>query len=104
MPRPSKPDAYSHDLFGQPIPAPAAFRKDGAPRKIGYADRPGSGPKKQRCGTCLHPQRILHEGVVSFKCELMTHVWDHSANTDIQLRAPACSRWVRKPFAFPKIQ
>ena len=98
MPWPPRPDPYAHDLFGQPIPPAYALRKEGGARKIGYADRPGSGPKKQRCGNCLHAQRILHHGQLSFKCELMNHRWDYTPATDINLRAPACSHWHRRPY------
>lgn len=86
------------DLFGEPIAAVPAVRKDGKLRKIGYAARPGTGPKKQRCGTCLHAHRVTHHGQFTHKCELMTHVWEHTAPSDINLRAPACSRWARKPY------
>lgn len=86
------------DLFGEPIPLPILFRKDGGRRKIGYAARPGSGPKKQRCNTCKHLSRVLSQGFRSHKCELMTHVWSYDPITDIKPNAPACSEWVRRPF------
>ena len=99
MPRPSKPDAYSRDLFGEPIPDPSAFRKDGALRRIGYADRPGTGPAKQRCGTCVYAQRCVAGGRISHKCELKAAIWNYSTLTDISLRAPACSKWERRPYS-----
>lgn len=99
MRQPSKADPYSRDLLGQPIPPPAYFRNDGALRRIGYADRPGTGPKGQRCGTCIHAHLCVHLGAASHKCELMTAVWNYSTATDINIRAPACSHWQRKPFS-----
>jgi hypothetical protein len=98
MPRPSSPDAYTHDLLGDPIPPPTHFRKDGVRRKIGYADRPGTGPKGERCGTCLHLQRCVHLGNTTHKCEIMAAIWNYSTDTDVHLQAPACSHWVRRPF------
>lgn len=85
------------DLFGEQVPAVPA-RKDGKPRKIGYAARPGSGPRGQRCGTCKFAQRVVHRGEFTHKGELMTFVWQHNAASDISLRAPACSKWERRPY------
>ena len=85
------------DLLGHPIPPPVVFRKDGRRRKIGYAARPGTGPKKQRCGTCAHASSVVHHGATTHKCELKAHAWTHGAETDINLRAPACEEWQRKP-------
>lgn len=86
------------DLFGQPLPSPTTLRKDGGRRKIGYAARPGTGPRSQRCSTCSHFQRVVHQGEHAAKCERMTHVWDHDSATDIKPNAPACSEWDRKPW------
>lgn len=90
--------APEKDLFGQPMPAPAMIRKDGGRRKVGYAARPGSGPKGHRCATCRHAERVTSKGVASIKCALMAHAWTHGAETDISLRAPACRQWERKVF------
>lgn len=87
----------ARDLLGEPIPAVPA-RKDGKMRKIGYADKLATGPKGQRCGTCIHAERVVHRGEFSHKCKLMTHVWAHTAASDISLRAPACSKWSRRPY------
>lgn len=86
------------DLFGEPIPATRAARPARKVRKIGYADKPATGPKGQRCGNCIHAERVVHRAEFTHKCQLMTHVWDHTAATDIHLQAPACSKWVRKPY------
>lgn len=85
------------DLFGEQVPAVPA-RKDGKSRKIGYAARPGSGPKGQRCGNCQFAQRVVHRGQFTHKCELMTFVWRHGSASDIHLQAPACLKWARKPY------
>jgi hypothetical protein len=86
------------DLLGQPLPPPETIRKDGRRRKIGYAARPGTGPRRQRCGTCKFASRVVHHDEVTHKCELKAHLWRHDATTDINLRAPACSEWSAKPF------
>lgn len=86
------------DLFGQPIKTHAPVTRDRSVRKIGYAARLATGPKKQRCGTCIHATRVVHRGNATQKCELMAHVWTHGVETDISLRAPACKKWERKPF------
>lgn len=85
------------DLFGNLIKphAPAANR---GVRKVGYAARLATGPKGQRCGTCLHASRVVHKGVLTHKCALMAHAWTHSEATDINLRAPACKKWDRKSY------
>jgi len=90
------------DLFGDPLPVPTVLRKDGGRRKIGYAARPGSGPRSQRCSTCKHCMRVLHKGAHSFKCERMTHVWTHRTETDVKPNAPACQEWERKALPRPK--
>lgn len=81
------------DLFGEVIPV----RAPDARRKISYAARPGTGPKGQRCNTCVHGQRVLSRGVRSWKCELRAAVWDQFGS-DIKPGAPACREWQRKPF------
>lgn len=83
------------DLFGTPL-APA--RKDGAPRKVGYAARPGTGPKNRRCSSCNHAQHVRSETRRSWKCDVVCHRWDDTVATDIKPGAPACSEWERKPF------
>lgn len=89
---------HDRDLFDQPVPHPSFFRKDGRRRKFGYADRPGTGPKGQRCGNCRFSHCVLVDGQRSLKCEIMARYWSYTSLTDIQPRAPACSHWQRKPF------
>lgn len=91
--------AAETDLFGVPIPAPPVVPKDNGKRKVGYAARPGTGPKKQRCGTCANFSRVIHKGAASFKCGKMAHAWTHGSETDIKPRAPACAEFERKPLA-----
>jgi len=94
----------ARDLFGEPITAPVAIRKGGGRRKVGYAARPGSGPKGQRCGNCKHCSLVTSRGVSSKKCELMAGAWTHGAETDIHPQAPACKQWERRPLAGVKIR
>ncbi len=84
------------DLFGQPMLSQTSFRKDGRLRKLGYAARPGSGPKSQRCNTCAHCIRVVHGDVHSYKCEIIASRWTQCATTDIKPNAPACSEWRRR--------
>lgn len=86
------------DLFGNPVVADVIRRRDGRVKKIGYAAPLATGPKRQRCSTCRFAQRVLHEKVYSHKCELMAAIWTYGEETDISLRAPACSQWERKAF------
>ena len=86
------------DLFGHPLAAHAPAKVRRGVRKVGYAARLATGPKKQRCGTCIHAARVLHRGNATHKCQLMAHAWTHGEETDISLRAPACWKWDRKPF------
>jgi hypothetical protein len=86
------------DLLGEPLPAAHQIRKDGGRRKVGYAARPGSGPKGQRCANCAHCSKVLHKGYESRKCERMAHAWTHGSETDIKPNAPACRQWERRPF------
>lgn len=87
------------DLLGEPIVESVSVSDGPRLRKIGYAARPGTGPKRQRCATCVHSQRVLHRGSYSTKCERMAHAWTHGPETDIKPNAPACREWERKPFA-----
>lgn len=87
-----------HDLFGHPVPSPAAFRKDGRRRRAGYAARPGTGPKGQRCITCLHCELVTRHGDSSHKCRQRASEWRHDELTDIHPNAPACREWTRKPY------
>ncbi len=60
----------------------------------GYADRPGTGPAGETCGTCRFSHRVGHGRHP--KCELTRAAWTHSRRTDILMRAPACRKWERK--------
>lgn len=87
------------DLLGHPLPSSEQLRKDGRLRKIGYAARPGTGPKGRRCNTCVNFGRIKHDNRITPKCQLMSAVWTHGPESDIHPSAPACIEWARKPFA-----
>lgn len=86
------------DLFGQPIKPHAPARASRGVRKVGYAARLATGPKGQRCGTCISAMSVTHKGRKSHKCQLMAVAWTHGEETDINLRAPACRLWERKLF------
>ena len=61
-----------------------------APR--GGADRPGTGPKGETCGSCKH----IRKGEKFAKCELTRRCWTHGPKTDIRVRWAACSKWEAK--------
>ncbi len=86
------------DLFGHPISPQLTIRKGGGVRKIGYADKPGSGPKKKRCVHCVHFGRITHAQGTTSKCHLMAEIWTEGPETDIHPNAPACRRFESRPF------
>lgn len=86
------------DLFGEALPSQPAFRKDGRLRKVGYPAKPGTGPKGQRCSTCIQSARVVHRGTHTLKCERMSHAWTHGSETDVHPNAPACSEWSRRPW------
>lgn len=81
------------DLFGDPVDPSRAERV----HRIGYAARPGTGPKSQRCATCMSCIAVLSNAVRSFKCQIMAKIWDRPSS-DIKPNAPACSEWSRRPF------
>jgi hypothetical protein len=58
----------------------------------GGADRPGTGPKGETCGSCQHIRRSERFA----KCALTRAAWTHSPRTDIRVRWVACSKWERK--------
>lgn len=55
----------------------------------GGADRPGTGPKEETCGSCKHIARWRRYA----KCELTRAAWSHSPRSDIRVRWVACSKW-----------
>ncbi len=87
--------SVERDLFGHPLKSES---KRSGVRKIGYAAKLATGPKGQRCGTCSHAQAVTHKGRKSHKCEVVAMAWTPGEETDINLRAPACHHWERKPF------
>lgn len=86
------------DLFGAPIISASLVPARPLVRKIGYAARPGSGPRGQRCNTCRHAQRITHRQARSWKCEVMAGIWHLGPSSDIKPGAPACSEFIRKEY------
>lgn len=90
------------DLFGDPEPN-SYTTKDGrtiaAPKRgkhyvaaRGGADRPGTGPAGETCGSCRH-HVILSYAKSYHKCELTRAKWTGGTATDIRVRWPACSKW-----------
>jgi hypothetical protein len=57
-----------------------------------YADKPGTGPSGETCGSCKH---LYHKSMAKtyLKCALMQALWTGGGGTDIKAKAPACSKW-----------
>lgn len=87
-----------HDLFGHPIKPQVVIRKGGGLRKIGYAAKPGTGPRNKRCCLCVNYEHITHSKGTTPKCHLMADKWTEGSETDIHPNAPACSLFQPKPF------
>lgn len=66
----------------------------------GGADRPGTGPKGETCGSCEHMVRTGGGHDRYPKCLLTRAAWTHGPRTDVRVRWPACSKWeAKKPAA-----
>lgn len=90
------------DLFGEPEPG-SYVTKDGreiaAPKRgkhyvaaRGGADRPGTGPVGETCGSCQH--HVVRQYARAYhKCALNRSCWTGGRKTDILVRWPACSKW-----------
>lgn len=61
----------------------------------GGADRPGTGPQGETCGSCKHLVRTGNNKKYP-KCLLTRACWTHSPRTDIRTRWVACSKWERQ--------
>ena len=62
----------------------------------GYADKPGTGPKGETCGSCRHLCRAGTGGKRFPKCVLTEAAWTSTRRTDVLVRAAACSKWQAK--------
>ena len=62
----------------------------------GGADRPGTGPAGETCGSCKHIARVQHAKVY-LKCALTRACWTSGGRTDIRARWAACSKWEPQP-------
>lgn len=58
----------------------------------GGADRPGTGPAGETCGSCKHIYRN-QQAKVYLKCALTRACWTGGGKTDIRARWAACSKW-----------
>lgn len=61
-------------------------------KKRGHADRPGTGPKGETCGSCRHIAKRQMAKVYT-KCGLTRATWSGGGATDVRHKDPACSRW-----------
>lgn len=80
--------------FGGGIAAAAKVRKHG--RAHGYAAKPGTGPRGQRCATCAYCLEVVQGVHRVRKCQVVVRKWTPGPETNIKHNAPACSEWARK--------
>ena len=76
---------------GRAVEAPKRGKHYVEPR--GGADRPGTGPAGETCGSCKHLERTGRSGKCFPKCALTRACWTHGPKTDIRIRWAACSKW-----------
>ena len=75
------------DLWGNEIAdVDAKARHD-----LAHADRPGTGPAGETCGSCGQMQHWEGGSKYYKKCGLVPH--SNGAGTDIRNRDHACSKW-----------
>lgn len=75
-------------MGGDTVTVPVRGKHYVQPR--GYADKPGTGPNGETCGTCKH--RTTRQTKYP-KCLLTRSCWSASRRTDILVGAAACSKW-----------
>ncbi len=61
-------------------------------RKHGHVGPPGTGPKGETCGSCVHIHR-RQMGKVYLKCGLNKDNWTGGGASDIRAGDPACNHW-----------
>lgn len=66
---------------------------DGKPVKLaGHAGIPGTGPKGETCGSCIH-SAIRRCSKRFLKCKLNSANWTSGRKSDVLHRDPSCSKW-----------
>lgn len=86
------------DLFGNEVELSQMPVIDAKPKTVkkGYARPPGTGPAGETCKGCAHAVR-RNGGVKDYwKCDVIRHRWTGGPGTDIKLRSPACSMFLKK--------
>ena len=81
MPAKLTPDFMTLPLGAMPKPIPKGL----------YAERPGTGPEGETCGSCEHLYRVRLANTY-LKCGLMRGKWTGGGGTDVKARAPACAK------------
>lgn len=86
------------NIFGDEIEVPVRGKHYVQPK--GYAYFPGTGPKDESCGSCMHAERHARWA----KCGHPNYP-KHTGGrgTDILLRSPACKYWSPNTAALAKI-
>lgn len=69
--------------------------RDQRAKMRGHADRPGTGPAGETCGSCASLHRN-HMAKVYLKCLLTRAKWTGGGGTDVRARDAACSKWTAK--------
>lgn len=77
-------------MGGESVTVPVRGKHYVQPR--GYADKPGTGPAGETCGSCKH--HIVKRMAKDYhKCDRTRRLWTGGRRSDILVRAAACSKW-----------
>lgn len=79
------------NLFGEEI----EIVKRSTPQPSGHPARPGSGPKGETCGSCLHLTQLKYAKTY-LKCAKLRNQWTHGPGTDVRAKDAACRFWEGK--------
>lgn len=77
------------------LPAHVLASMDSRVKMRGHADRPGTGPDGETCGSCSSLYRN-QMAKTYLKCLLTRAKWTGGGGTDVRLRDAACSKWTAK--------
>lgn len=72
---------------------PESALRSSVVRKRGHAARPGTGPKDETCGSCMHRVSVNGGNKIFSKCQLNKRNWTRGRSSDIRKKDPACARW-----------
>ena len=89
-------DLFGEEIIGPVGPLPPSVKGKRKTKLNGYAAPPGSGPKGERCNTCINFVRHGGHARHYLKCLLMRPSWTSGPGTDILAKSPACLHWKKQ--------